>query len=359
VEACNGEDDDCDGETDEDLTRDCSTACGSGTETCRDGRWASCTAPTPGLEMCDGRDNDCDGQTDEDGTPFYRDSDGDTFGDTRVTERACVPPTGYVGQGGDCNDADRAIHPGATETCDGVDQDCTGVADEGCGCAHGTTRSCGDWGEDGPCTLGMQTCTAGAWGECTGGVRPVDETCNMIDDDCDGMTDDHLAGDAYEGHDTCETALSLETVPEGSSREPLRDLPGGASLYDPEGGSDVDWYLIPTVEDSAACIPFTSECCYRFTVILQPPEGDVGEDVRLCVYEGGSCGAFEREHCATALDWSDADDAYVKTVCWSGTCAYEDGKTFRIRVDARDVGLPGCVPYRLRYNFYRIDDECS
>ena len=67
AEDCNGEDDDCDGETDEGedggkLTRDCSTACGEGTEECLGGRWFNCTAQTPIPEICgDGIDNDCVG----------------------------------------------------------------------------------------------------------------------------------------------------------------------------------------------------------------------------------------------------------------------------------------------------------
>jgi hypothetical protein len=65
-EACNGLDDDCDGQVDEELVRACSTVCGTGTETCEDGQWVNCTAPPVEEEICDGEDNDCDGQVDED-----------------------------------------------------------------------------------------------------------------------------------------------------------------------------------------------------------------------------------------------------------------------------------------------------
>ena len=52
-------------EDQEGATRDCATACGSGQETCQGGMWSGCTAPQPTPERCDGDDNDCDGVTDE------------------------------------------------------------------------------------------------------------------------------------------------------------------------------------------------------------------------------------------------------------------------------------------------------
>jgi MYXO-CTERM domain-containing protein len=65
AEVCDGQDNDCDGQVDEDLTRACSTACGAGSETCKAGAWVGCDAPQPQPETCDGDDNDCDGEVDE------------------------------------------------------------------------------------------------------------------------------------------------------------------------------------------------------------------------------------------------------------------------------------------------------
>ncbi len=66
-EQCDGIDNDCDGDTDEDLTRSCTTVCGSqGVETCAAGGWADCAPVNPTPEQCNGVDDNCDGTVDED-----------------------------------------------------------------------------------------------------------------------------------------------------------------------------------------------------------------------------------------------------------------------------------------------------
>ena len=87
------------------------------------------------LELCDGRDNDCDGEADE-GYQFlayYRDADGDGYGDPLVLQSSCSPVEGYVLDNTDCDDADSAVNPGAVELCDdGIDNNCNLMIDELC-----------------------------------------------------------------------------------------------------------------------------------------------------------------------------------------------------------------------------------
>ena len=87
------------------------------------------------VEICDDIDNNCNGMVD-DGLTFYAyylDSDGDSYGNLANTISICFNqiPTGYADNALDCDDNNPAIHPGAAEICDGIDNNCDGVAEEG------------------------------------------------------------------------------------------------------------------------------------------------------------------------------------------------------------------------------------
>ena len=95
---------------------------------CDDGAATSSPSAT---EVCDRVDNDCDGDVDEGLTAtYYADPDGDGYGVAGVSVEACSAGTGFAPLAGDCDEADPAIHPGATEVCDGSDNDCDGDTDD-------------------------------------------------------------------------------------------------------------------------------------------------------------------------------------------------------------------------------------
>jgi hypothetical protein len=215
AERCNGIDDDCDGVADDNVAEvgaDCDTGfpgvCARGRQACLGGAPACESSVAQGDEVCNGLDDDCDGTTDElasDARAWFPDADGDRFGVASGAIRACAAPVGYVDTEGDCDDASAAVSPTAAEVCDTVDNDCDGEVD-GADAIGGVTLFAdadGDgWGDAG---APLSACgpTAGFVGndldcdDAAGDVSPtVDESCNGIDDDCDGFVDEAGAIDA-------------------------------------------------------------------------------------------------------------------------------------------------------------------
>ncbi len=93
-------------------------------------------------EVCNGGDDDCNGLADDldpalvDGLPWYSDGDGDGFGEDGSMVHACVLGPGVARVAGDCDDVDPAIHPGAAEVCDDIDQDCDGASGDSIGISY-------------------------------------------------------------------------------------------------------------------------------------------------------------------------------------------------------------------------------
>ncbi len=173
-EVCDGKDNNCDGQVDEgaltrfyaDQDRDGYGNPGLSLERCTppDGyvtRGDDCNDLDPTMhpdraEVCDYRDNNCDGTIDEGvRATYYRDSDGDGYGDPGNTIEGCVTPaSGFISVAGDCDDTRTDVHPGASETCNNRDDNCDGVVD-------GLSRSCNT-----DCGTGDEVCAAGLWVGC-------------------------------------------------------------------------------------------------------------------------------------------------------------------------------------------------
>ena len=157
------------------------------------------------LERCDdiGLDNDCDGDAAEvspnasDTVSFYRDLDGDGYGNPLQTIRACNPPAGHVALGGDCNDANPAFNPGASEVCDGLDNDCIGGADDGLSFADYFVDADADgYGLAGSPAVRACAPVAGRaanaldCNDANPAIRPgAGELCDGLDNNCDGVVD--------------------------------------------------------------------------------------------------------------------------------------------------------------------------
>jgi hypothetical protein len=147
-------------------------------------------------EICNGIDDDCDTDVDEDVTTmFYADTDGDTYGDAAATAvEDCAAPDGYVADDTDCNDLEGAVNPGATEVCNGIDDDCDTAVDEDV-----TTTFYADVDGDtfGDASATLEDCSmpsgyvvdATDCDDTDGSVNPsAVELCNGVDDDCDAAT---------------------------------------------------------------------------------------------------------------------------------------------------------------------------
>ncbi len=166
-------------------------------------------AVRPGAEeLCNDVDDDCDGSVDEGVTlSLWPDGDGDGYGAGSQPAAACEAPEGYVERGDDCDDHDPAIHPGAQELCNGVDDNCDGISDDGVVSTWFADNDGDGYGDAGEV---MEGCPAPSGYVADGtdcddsdaGVHPgAEEVCDLDDDDCDGRVDQGKVSVWYEDDD--------------------------------------------------------------------------------------------------------------------------------------------------------------
>jgi len=160
-------------------------------------------------EICDGVDNNCDGVVDQDAMDrleWFADSDGDGYGEAATSLASCEAPSGFVSDATDCDDAEAAVHPGADEFCDDIDNNCDGAVDEAAAVDAPSWFMDADGDGYGDASLEQVACLApgGAYlGDATdcddtdaGNFPGADERCDGVDNNCDGTIDEDLSVDA-------------------------------------------------------------------------------------------------------------------------------------------------------------------
>ncbi len=173
------------------------------------------------LEVCDGIDNNCDSEIDEDvQIQYFADGDGDGFGNSEISVMACSASNGFVPNGNDCDDTEPTVFPGASELCDGLDNDCNAIVDDGNDLVVYQDADGDGYGD--PDVI-SSACTAGDgfvdnYLDCNdqnNTIHPnADEMCDNIDNNCDGLIDNEAldAPEWYRDADGDGSGTDTETI---------------------------------------------------------------------------------------------------------------------------------------------------
>ena len=335
-ESCDGVDNDCDGQIDEDFPT-LGQACREGVGGCQsegelvcalDGINVVCSAnPSPGqAEVCDNDDDDCDGRIDE----------------------------GVTNSCGTCGDV--------SELCDGRDNDCDGVTDEG------VTNRCGGCG-----TLPIEVCNLddddcdgrvdeGVQNAC-GGCGPTDlEACDCNDNDCDSRIDEGLnclPCDCTPSPEVCDARdndcdLKIDEGVQNACNRCGPDLPELCNDLDEDCDGRIDEQIaeegMPCGEDVGACQPGVYRCidgglfCDGEVAPLAEVCDSVDNDCDGRSEEGllnacGQCGPGYGEVCDNIDNDCDGEDdtrdlCGESLICINGECAQpcSNGECFGGRI---------------------------
>lgn len=158
------------------------------------------SAVHPGVvEICDGVDNDCNAMIDDNAIPtnWFADTDEDGYGDNTDAVSNCGPLAGRVADSTDCDDSNPAIHPGADELCNGLDNNCNGTIGDN---AVDAPTWYGDADGDGYGTpfVSLTQCDqptgyVASFLDCNdnnAAMNPGEaEVCDGLDNDCNGTVD--------------------------------------------------------------------------------------------------------------------------------------------------------------------------
>ncbi|HAA58282.1 MAG TPA: hypothetical protein DCE42_26200, partial [Myxococcales bacterium] len=227
-------------------------ACRSGLKNCVNGQWTACAGETtPTTETCDGKDNDCDGMVDESlvKTCYTGPPGTQLKGICKSGTQSCT--------GGTWTSCLGQVTP-QVESCNNKDDDCDGQVDNNIPAANCTLGS-----KRGACRTGKQSCINGAYA-CVQVNQPTAETCNRIDDDCDGQTDEGLTCAPtciYFSPTSYDFGASQQTCATPTYRFALRNTcsspQAGMTVYDAKFSSNPSQFIFPVIGTDSSGNPIT------------------------------------------------------------------------------------------------------